>query len=120
MTQLRDLPLDCAYRDPRGVFWLATPYSVFRLAHEGLDEIGSKSGAVTYHYHGAVPAGQGLTLRQLDLPTVGGIALSIHSRVKAITQDRLGRLWISTTSGTFRLEKSGWTSLESLGGPKGS
>ena len=105
VTQLRDLPVDCAYRDPNGVVWFATPYSVFRLAHERLDAIGSKPGAVTYHYHGAVPAGQGLILRQLDLPTAGGIALSIHSRVKAITQDRLGRLWISTGSGTFRLER---------------
>ena len=120
VTQLRDLPVDCAYRDPSGVFWFATPFSVYRVDHERLDMSGSKPGAVTYHYHGAVPAGQGLTLRQLDLPTPGGIALSIHSRVKAITQDRLDRLWISTGSGTFRLEKSGWTSLESLGGPEGT
>ncbi len=120
VTQLRDLPVDCAYRDPSGVFWLATPFSVYRLAHERLDAIGSKPGTIIYHYHGAVPAGQGLILRQLDLPKPDGIALSIHSRVKAITQDRLGRLWISTGSGTFRLEKSGWTSLASLGGPEGT
>ena len=69
VTQLRDLPVDCAYRDPSGVFWFATPYSVYRVDHERLDTIGSKPEAVTYHYHGAVPAGQGLTLRQLDLPT---------------------------------------------------
>ena len=119
VTQLRDRPVDCAYRDPNGVVWLATPSSVFRLAHERLDPISSKPGAVTYNYHGAVPAGQGLILRQLDLPTAGGIALSPQLRVSAITQDRLGRLWISMESGTFRLESSGWTSLESLGGPEG-
>ena len=107
VTQLRDLPVDCAYRDPTGVVWFATPYSLYRLAHERLDTIEVKPGAVTYKYHGAVPAGQGMTLRHLDLPAEGGIALSIHSRVKIITQDRLGRLWISTGSGTFRLEKSG-------------
>ena len=120
VTQLRDRPVDCAYRDPNGVFWLATPLAVFRLAHEGLDTIGSNPGTVTYHYRGAVPAGPGLMLRQLDLPTAGGIAVSPQSRVNAITQDRLGRLWISMWSGTFRLERSGWTSLASLGGPEGT
>jgi len=120
VTQLRDRPVDCAYRDPNGVVWLATPSSVLRLAHESSDTIGSKPAAVTYNYHGAVPAGQGLTLRQLDLPTAGGIAVSPQSRVKAITQDRLGRLWISMESGTFRLERSSWTGLESLGGPQGT
>src|SRR5207245_2128025 len=120
VTQLRDVPVDCAYRDPNGVVWLATPFSVFRLAPERLDTIGAKPEAVTYKYRSAVPAGQGFMLRELDLPTAGGIALSIHSRVKAITQDRLGRLWISSGSGVFRLEKSGWTSLESLGGPEGT
>jgi signal transduction histidine kinase/ligand-binding sensor domain-containing protein len=119
-TQLRDRPVDAAYRDPSGVVWLATPSSVFRIAHERLDTIGSKPGAGPYNYHGAVPAGQGLILRQLDLPTASGIAVSPQSRVKAITQDRLGRLWISMGSGTFRLERSGWTSLESLGGPEGT
>jgi PAS domain S-box-containing protein len=120
VTQLRDQPVDSAYRDPNGVIWLATPRSVFRLAREPLDTIGSKQGAVTYNYDSAVPAGQGLVLRQLDLPTAGGIAVSPQSRVKAITQDRLGRLWISMESGTFRLESSSWTSLESLGGPQGT
>ena len=120
VIQLRDRPVDCAYRDPNGVVWLATPSSVFRLARERLDTVGSKPGAVTYNYHGAVPAGQGLILRQLDLPTARGIAVSPQSRVKAITQDQLGRLWISMESGTFRLERSGWTSLESLGGPRGT
>ena len=74
------------------------------LLDERLDAIGSKPGAVTYNYHRGVPAGQGLTLRQLDLPTADGIAVSLQSRVKAITQDRLGRLWMSMGSGTFRLD----------------
>ena len=120
VAQVRDRPADCAYRDPNGVVWLATPFSIFRLAGERLDTIGSKRGAVTYNYDGAVPAGPGMTLRRLDLPTAGGITLGLQSRVKAMTQDRLGRLWIATESGTFRLESSGWTSLESLGGPQGA
>ena len=79
VTQLRDRYVDCAYRDPNGVVWLATsadvhaatlhmPWSLFRLADERSDTIGSKQGAVTYKYDGAVPAGRGLTLRRLDLP----------------------------------------------------
>jgi signal transduction histidine kinase/ligand-binding sensor domain-containing protein len=120
VTQLRDRYVDSAYRDPNGVIWFATPWSIFRLANERLDTFGSKQGAVTYNYDGAVPLGQGLILRRLDLPTVDGIAVNLQSRVKAITQDRSGRLWMSMDSGTFRLEKSGWTSLESLGGPQGT
>ena len=120
VTQLRDQPVDCAYRDPNGVVWLATPHSVFRLVTERLDRIGSKQGAITYNYDAAVSAGHGLVLRRLRLPRAGGIDVSEQSRVKAITQDRLGRLWISMGSGTFRLEKSSWTSLESLGGPQGT
>ena len=120
VTQLRDQPIDYAYRDPNAVVWFATPSSVLRIAHEGLDTIGSKPGAVTYNYHSAVPAGEGLILRQLDLPTAGWIAVSPQSRVKAITQDKLGRLWVSMWSGTFRLDRPGWTSLESLGGPVGA
>lgn len=119
-TQLRDRYVDCAYRDPNGVVWLATPWNIFRLANEHLGTVGSKQGVVTYNYQSALPVGQGLILRRLNLPTAGGIAVSEKSRVKAITRDRLGRLWISMESGTVRLEKSGWTSLESLGGPKGT
>jgi PAS domain S-box-containing protein len=119
-TQLRDRPVDSTYRDPNGAIWFATPYSVFRLADKRLDTIGSNQLAVAYNYDDAVPAGQGLIERRLDLPTADGIAVSQQSRVKAITQDRLGRLWISMGSGTFRLERSGWTSLESLGGPHGA
>jgi signal transduction histidine kinase/ligand-binding sensor domain-containing protein len=120
VTQLRDRPVDSAYRDPNGAIWVATPYSIFRLADERLNALGSKQGAVTYSYDGASPAGPGLMLRQLHLPTAGGIAVSPHSRVTAITQDQLGRLWISMELGTFRLERSNWTSLESLGGPQGT
>jgi signal transduction histidine kinase/ligand-binding sensor domain-containing protein len=120
VTQLRDRPVNCAYRDPNGIFWLATSSSVFRLAHERLDTIGAKPGAITYSYHGAVHAGHGMILRHLDLPRKGGIAESPQLHVNAMTQDRSGRLWISMESGTFRLEKSGWTSLDSLGGPQGA
>jgi PAS domain S-box-containing protein len=119
-TQLRDRNVDCAYRDPTGIIWLATWQSIFSLSGEGLDTGDSKPGAVTYNYLGALPLGQGMLLRQLDLPKAGGIAVSEQSRVKAITRDQLGRLWISMESGTFRLERSSWTSLESLGGPQGT
>jgi len=74
VTQLRDRYIDCAYRDPNGVVWLATPGSIFRLGNEHLPTIGSTQGTVTYNYRGAVSAGQGLTERQLDLPTAGAIA----------------------------------------------
>ncbi|QNI32830.1 hypothetical protein H7849_02185 [Alloacidobacterium dinghuense] len=119
-TQLRDHPAECAYRDSNGVVWFATPYSVFRLSDERLDAIGLKQGAITYNYDGAEPDGQGLTLRRRDLPTAGGITPNPRPRVKALTEDSLGRLWISMESGTFRLERAGWTSLESLGGPQGT
>lgn len=118
-TQLRDRDVDSAYRDPNGVIWLATPWSIFRLASDRLDQTVSQKGEVAYKYDGAVPAGRGMVLRRLILPTSGGIALSLQSRVKAITQDRSGRLWISMGLGTFRLEGSSWTSLKSLGGPQG-
>lgn len=84
-----------------------------------MDTIGSTQRGVTYDYGVAVPAGRGRMLRRLELPTADGIAVSLQSRVKAITQDLSGRLWISMESGTFRLERSGWTRLESLGGPQG-
>jgi signal transduction histidine kinase/ligand-binding sensor domain-containing protein len=118
-TQLRDRNIDCAYRDPTGVVWLATSWSIFRLADERLHTIRSKQGTVTYKYDVTAPAGRGQTLRRLELPKAAGIAVSLQSRVKAITQDRLGRLWISLMElGTFRLEGSSWTSLGNLGGPQ--
>jgi signal transduction histidine kinase/ligand-binding sensor domain-containing protein len=119
-TQLRDHPAECAYRDRNGVIWFATPYSVFRLSNERLDAIGQKQGAIAYKYDGAVPAGQGLTLRRHDLPVAGGITPNPRPRVKALTEDSSGRLWISMDAGTFRLERASWTSLESLGGPQGT
>jgi len=119
-TQLRDHPAECAYRDSNGVVWFATPYSVFRLSNERFDAIGREQGAIAYNYDSVVPAGQGRTLRRYDLPTAGGITPNPRPRVKALTEDSLGRLWISMEAGTFRLERSGWTSLESLGGPQGT
>jgi signal transduction histidine kinase/ligand-binding sensor domain-containing protein len=117
--QLRDHPAECAYRDSNGVVWFATPYAVFRLSKQRLDAIAQKQ-ATTYKYVGVVPAGQGLTLRRLDLPMAGGITPNPRPRVKALTEDSLGRLWISMDAGTFRLERNGWTSLESMGGPQGT
>jgi len=117
-TQLRDRPVATAFRDPTGVFWLATSGAIFRLAEER--KIVSESEPATYKYHNAVPAGQGWIMRQLDLPIAGGVPMNEQLRVNAITQDRLGRLWISMESGTFRLEHSSWTSLASLGGPTGT
>jgi signal transduction histidine kinase/ligand-binding sensor domain-containing protein len=120
VMQLRDRNVDSAYLDPKGVVWLATSWSKFCQADECLDTIGSDQVAPTYNYHGAVPAGTGLVLRQLDLPVEGEVTMSPRSFVKAVTQDRAGRLWISMESGTFRLERSGWVSLNSLGGPQGT
>ena len=117
-TQLRDQNIDCIYRDPNGIIWIATWRSIFRLSRQ--DALDSKRGGLTYNYLGAMPVGKGMVLRQLDLPKAGAIAISEQSRVKAITRDQLGRLWISMESGTFRLERSSWTSLESLGGPQGT
>src|SRR3954471_12292982 len=119
-NQLRDHPAECAYRDSNGVVWFATPYSVFRLSNERLDAIALKQGAISYNYDGAVPAGQGLTLRRHDLPIAGGITPNPRPRVKALTEDSSGRLWISMDAGTLRLERASWTSLESLGGPQGT
>lgn len=120
VTQLRDRYVDCAYQAPDGTVWFATPWSIFRLADEGMGRMHTKQRGATYIDRGAVSIGQGLTLRRLDLPTAGGIAVSLQSRVKAITQDQSRRLWISMESGTFRLERDSWTSLESLGGPQGA
>ena len=120
VTQLRDRYVDCIYRDPKGVVWLATPWSVYRIDDGYLDSASLKHGAIAYNYDNGVPAGQGLTMHRLDLPTAGGVAVNLQSRAKAITQDLSGKLWISMESGTFRLEKSAWTSLESLGGPPGA
>lgn len=117
-TQMRDRAVDCAYRDPNGIIWIATSWAIFRLADES--KIASKPEAVTYNYDGSASAGQGLTLRRLDLPKTNGTAVSPQTRVKGMTQDRLARLWISVEPGVFRLERSGWTSLESLGGPAGT
>jgi signal transduction histidine kinase len=119
-TQLRDRYVDCIYRDPKGVVWFATPWSIYRIADENPDASEPAHGAMAYDYGNDVPAGRGLTMRRLDLPSGGRIAVNLQSRVKAITQDRSGRLWISMESGTFRLERSGWTNLESLGGPPGT
>lgn len=119
VAQLRDRPVDCAYRAPDGVIWLATPTSVLRIDPKAVDLQDSKRRAIPYRYSDPFPLGNGLTLHKLHLPTSEGVSLSPQSRVRAITQDRSGRLWMSMGSGTFRLEGSRWTSLESLSGLKG-
>jgi signal transduction histidine kinase/ligand-binding sensor domain-containing protein len=119
LAQLRDQPVDCAYRAPNGIVWVATPTSVIRIDHESVDVPDSNRSAMVYRYSRPVPLGNGLVWRQLELPATEGIALSRQSRIRAITQDRSGRLWMSMGSATFRWEGSRWTSLESLGGPKG-
>jgi signal transduction histidine kinase len=120
VTQLRDRYVDCIYRDPKGVLWFATPWSIFRLANEQLQTSKSKQEPIAYTYDRSMTIGHGLMLRRIDLPIASGISVSLQSRVKAITQDRVGRLWISMDSGTYRLDRSGWTSLVSLGGPQGT
>ncbi|WP_263415415.1 sensor histidine kinase [Terriglobus albidus] len=118
VTQLRDRYIDSIYRAPNGAVWLATPWSIFRLSREHAAD--PMQGAVAYSYDATVPVGQGQALHRLHLPTTDGIGVNLQSRVKAMTQDRSGRLWVSMESGTFRLERSGWTSLENLGGPRGT
>jgi len=126
VSHIRGPYFDCAYRDPQGLIWLATPEYVARLDDRRSKD--SHPGEITYTYEGSVTstalqgyvaASQAVTLRKLKLPTQHGIAVSPQSRVRAMTEDRSGKLWISMHSGTFRLEKSAWTSLESLGGPQG-
>lgn len=118
-TQLRDQPVDAVHRDPGGALWFATPYSLFRVADERRlrDEV---SGAVRYVSGSGVPVGRDLTLRRVELPAAGSIAVSLQSRVKAITRDHSGRLWLAMGAGTYRLDRGEWTSLESLGGPAGT
>ena len=105
-TQLRDHPAECAYRDSNGVVWFATPYSVippFRT-NVWMRLVQSKEQLLTTT-HGAVPAGQGLILRRLDLPIAGGITPNPQPRVKALTEDLRAGCGYRWKSGTFRLEQ---------------
>jgi len=120
VTQLRDRYVDCMYRDQGGDIWFATPWSIFRLGHRRGEGTGLSAPGEVYEYTASVPLGKGLILHRLKLPTTNAIGVSLQSRVKAITQDKAGKLWVSMESGTFRLERSTWTPLERLGGPRGS
>jgi PAS domain S-box-containing protein len=127
--QLMGPYIDCAYRDPDGVIWLAAPDFIARLDDKRLGPTDSNSKRVAYRYHSGISVWSYrenvalrklVKVRQLDLPTQSGVTVNSQSRVKAMTSDASGRLWISMQSGTFRLEESGWSSLESLGGPGGT
>lgn len=117
--QLRDRFIDCLYRDPTGIIWVATPWSIFRLGDEHAST-NARQSADPYRYSASMPVERGIVLRRLNLPKGGDIGVGLQSRVKAMTRDQEGRLWISMDSGTFRLESSGWRSLESFGGPHGA
>jgi hypothetical protein len=111
------------------VIWLAAPDYIARLDDERLGPTDASSTRVAYRYHSGlsvrsyqanVAVQKLVKIRQLDLPAQSGVTVNWQSRVKAMTSDASGRLWISMQSGTFRLEESGWSSLESLGGPGGT
>jgi signal transduction histidine kinase/ligand-binding sensor domain-containing protein len=86
--------LSCTYRDPKGVLWANTGYSLSRI----------ESGKIV----------------KIDYPdhpraTSDGFGSGI-----AMTEDPSGRLWVSIKGkGIYRLENGSWTSFESLGGPPG-
>lgn len=128
-SQWQPAYFESAYRDPRGFIWLAAPGMITQFDDEDLHPNRSNSSRVTYRYHSGVPAlcyqrnaGECklVKLRVLDLPSSSAVIMNSQSRVHSMTSDESGRLWISTSSGTFRLEGSGWTSLDSLGGPQGT
>ncbi len=128
-SQRQPLYFDSAYRDPRGFIWLAAPGTITQFEDENSRPGGSNRSGIAYRYHSGVPAlcyqrnaGECklVKLRVLDLPSASGAIVNSQSRVSAMTSDESGRLWICTSSGIFRLEESGWTSLDSLGGPQGT
>jgi PAS domain S-box-containing protein len=123
--------IDCVYVDRHGFIWLESPGwpdgAIFRLDDKELhNRPGVPYGYYVYRGPGA-PPDQGNTrrrnsveIRALDVPLRSGPFASPAARAAAMTSDDSGRLWISTELGTFRLDKSGWTSLQSIGGPPGS
>jgi signal transduction histidine kinase/ligand-binding sensor domain-containing protein len=113
--------IDCAYRDPEGVIWIGTHSQLVRFADERIHPINRLKERASYTQdHGEI-LDAGLTLRPVDLPKDHEIVLSPETRPRALTMDRSGRLWLSVSGkGVFRLDGPAWTSLESLGGPKGS
>lgn len=108
--------VDCAFRDPAGIVWLANRFQLFRFANErehpvdpSKEFIRPRAPWITRY---------GMVMRTIELPEA---ALTIASRVIALTRERSGRLWISIEGkGVYRLNGASWTTLESLGGPKGS
>ena len=58
-TQLRDHPIECAYRDPNGVVWLATPYVYFPPFRRtfGYDWSKARSGHLQLRWRRACRAG---------------------------------------------------------------
>jgi signal transduction histidine kinase/ligand-binding sensor domain-containing protein len=124
VTDTQTLPLhhvDSAYRDPDGVIWIASPFQLLRFADEQLHPIGSLKEHISYDQHSGIAHGGRMVLRAVDLPKEPEPVVTPQTRVRAITKDLSGRLWISISGkGVFRLEGRSWTNLESLGGPKGT
>jgi signal transduction histidine kinase/ligand-binding sensor domain-containing protein len=119
--------VDCAYRDPQGVIWLDALDYIVRIENDRMNSGHSNLTGATYQYregiqhrsyHGDVH--ELARFRRLEFPDRSSVGVTGQSIVRGMTSDESGRLWISMQSGTFRLEKSGWTSLETLGGPRGT
>lgn len=127
MFQLVGPYVDCAYRDPHGVIWLAALDYIVRIENDGKDSAHSNPTGVTYQYRGGIQhrsyhgdVHELARFRRLEFPDRSSVGVTGQSIVRGMTSDESGRLWISMQSGTFRMEKSGWTSLETLGGPRGT
>jgi signal transduction histidine kinase/ligand-binding sensor domain-containing protein len=96
MEPLRKAQSNCLYRDPQGVIWLGTTKKLLRFTNGRLDQIDYPPAPASTDTD---RAGSALTM----------------------TSEKSGRLWASIMGlGVFRLEDHWhWTSLQSLGGPKG-
>jgi signal transduction histidine kinase/ligand-binding sensor domain-containing protein len=78
----------------------------------------------TYYHPSYVERAHILSFDQTFYPGTGTLQEAVkrgESSIRAFTIDSSGRKWYSIAAvGVFRVEKNGWTSLESLGGPKES
>jgi signal transduction histidine kinase/ligand-binding sensor domain-containing protein len=113
--------VDCAYRDPDGVIWIGTHTQLLRFGDERLHPVDALKERVKYESRLGADYGAGLKVRVIDLPKHPEATITPETRPRALTKDASGRLWVSISGkGVYRLESFAWTSLESLGGPRGS
>jgi signal transduction histidine kinase/ligand-binding sensor domain-containing protein len=127
--QLQGPYIDTAYRDRKGFIWLGIPDYIARLEEGGASSIRVDHESDALKWIPGLPAAdvqvtghsfRDVNFGRLNPPVLPGMTRRWQLRPRRITEDRLGRLWISMDSGTFRLDGSGWKSLTSLGGPSGS